>query len=113
MKARFLQLLTFLRLVDQHDGLVSLTNLALLVAIAKIATTQALGMEDLGLLIAGLLAYAGKKAQFAKTQRDEGAGATAELEAKLEALDTRVAGAEDKANRVLNTMALKTNGLGR
>lgn len=53
--------LQFLRLVDQHDGLISLTNVALIVAIWKLATAPAAGPIDLGGLMLGLAAYNAKK----------------------------------------------------
>jgi hypothetical protein len=56
-----LRLLTFLRLVDGHDGVVSLTSVALYVAIGKLATTPSLGMADIAALLLPLLASAHKR----------------------------------------------------
>ncbi len=59
MKKLF-KVLKFFRLVDENNQL-SLTNIAVMVGISKIALTQATSMEDLGLFIIRLMGYAHKK----------------------------------------------------
>ncbi len=49
--------LKFLRLVDEHDGNVSLTNLALLVVLVKIAISTNVSLVDAGALFTVLLSY--------------------------------------------------------
>lgn len=63
--------LCFLRLVDSHDGQVSLTNLALLVALWKVARVTTPSMGELSALLMALLAYAGKKWMAGQTTDTE------------------------------------------
>jgi nitrate reductase gamma subunit len=83
------RLLTVLRLVDPHDGLVSLTNLGLMVAITKIAVTPA-GPVDLAVLLGTLLAYHAKRLVSSKV-RDTGDAVETAKATALEA--AKVAGA--------------------
>jgi hypothetical protein len=55
------KVLTFLRIIDPHDGLISLTNVALLVVLVKIAASSSFSMVDAGALFVTLLSYQGKK----------------------------------------------------
>jgi hypothetical protein len=55
---RFLE---FLRLVDAHDGQLSLTNIALIVVIVKLALIQNAGLTDIGALLLALANYNYKK----------------------------------------------------
>lgn len=51
----------FLRLIDLHDGQMSLTNVALLIVLVKLAITPSMELTDLGALFVALLSYQGKK----------------------------------------------------
>jgi hypothetical protein len=55
------RILEFIRLVDPHDGLLSLTNIALIVVIVKIATAPSTSLGDLGGLFVALASYQAKK----------------------------------------------------
>lgn len=55
------RLFTFLRLIDDHDGNISLTNVALLIVLTKLALTQNASLIDAGSLLITLLSYQGKK----------------------------------------------------
>jgi len=55
-----IKVLQFFRLVDENKQM-SLTNIALMTAIVKIATTEAKSLEDVGLLLIPMLGYAHKK----------------------------------------------------
>lgn len=55
-----MNVLAFLRLTDD-DGLLSLTHIALMVVIAKVAFVQHASVVDLGGLLLGLANYSGKK----------------------------------------------------
>lgn len=61
MREEALRVLKFFRFVDEKDGLISLTNIAMWIAIIKLATTSSANMEDIGSLFTVLLAYVGKK----------------------------------------------------
>lgn len=55
------KVLSFLRIIDPHDGQVSLTNVALIVVLIKIAASASFSMVDAGALFVTLLSYQGKK----------------------------------------------------
>lgn len=57
---KLMKVLQFFRLVDENKQM-SLTNIAVMVAIFKIAVTKASSMEDIGLLIVPMLGYAHKR----------------------------------------------------
>jgi hypothetical protein len=61
-----LRLLRWCRVVDAHDGLVSLTNLAVIVAIAKLARVHDASVTDLLTLMVTMLAYGYKRRTGAK-----------------------------------------------
>lgn len=48
MKQFICKALVFLRIVDRHDGLISLTNVAMIVIIVKLAMIQQASVFDLG-----------------------------------------------------------------
>lgn len=56
-----MKLLNWLRLTDQHDGQLSLTNLALLVVLVKLGMASEVTLVDAGALFVALLSYQGKK----------------------------------------------------
>lgn len=100
----------FFRLVDPHDGLVSLTNVGLIVAIAKLAWAPA-SPVDFAVLTITLLSYYGKKTLTAKTSQakelvqettDKAARAIADAKA---ALDT-VKAVENKVDTLATSMRL-------
>jgi hypothetical protein len=53
--------LIFFRLVDAHDGLISLTNVALIVVIVKLVLVKTPGLTELGTLLLALANYNAKK----------------------------------------------------
>jgi hypothetical protein len=55
------RLLIFFRLVDAHDGLISLTNVALIVVIVKLTLVKTPGLTELGTLLLALANYNAKK----------------------------------------------------
>jgi len=57
---RLFKILQFFRLVDENKQL-SLTNIAVMVSIAKIIITPANDMKDIGLLIIPMLSYIHKR----------------------------------------------------
>lgn len=64
------KILTFLRIVDPHDGLISLTNVALLVVLVKIAFAASFSIVEAGALFVTLLSYQGKKLINKDAQED-------------------------------------------
>ena len=61
MKAFITKAATFLKLVDEHDQKLSLTNLALIVVVIKLALAPVVSITDVGTLFVTLLAYSAKK----------------------------------------------------
>lgn len=75
-------LLRFLRLTDV-DGSLSLTSVTLLVVLAKVVAAPLISMTDLGLLLAAIAQYQGKK--VIRTKSSDSA-----LSADVKALTKRV-----------------------
>jgi hypothetical protein len=89
----FARLLAFLRLTDAHDGQLSLTNLALIIVLVKLALAPSSPI-DLATLLATLTAYYGKKVLSSRTSA-QGADAAAAV-AKADAAVTGQAETEKK-----------------
>lgn len=53
--------LTFFRLVDEHDGNISLTNVALIVTTVRFITAPAASITELAAVLATLTTYTAKK----------------------------------------------------
>lgn len=51
----------FLRLVDSHDGLLSITNLAIFITLYKLIETPAVSLNDVGMVFVALANYGYKK----------------------------------------------------
>lgn len=60
--------LAFVRIVDAHDGGVSLTNCALIVCIVKLAILKTFDLPDLAALMGVLMSYAHKRSARAKVK---------------------------------------------
>lgn len=56
-----IKFLDFIRITDPHDGRISLTNIAMIVAIVKLAAVQTSTVFDLGTLLLALANYNAKK----------------------------------------------------
>lgn len=63
--------LKYLRINDENNML-SLTNIAMILILFKIATTAATSMEDIGLLLGVLSSYQAKRLIEAKSKSEEG-----------------------------------------
>lgn len=57
---KVIKVLQFFRLVDENKQM-SLTNLAVMIAVYKISQVNAVSFEEIGLLLIPLLGYAHKK----------------------------------------------------
>lgn len=56
-----IRLLKFFRLVDEHDGNISLTNLALIVTTVRFVAAPAASITELAAVMATLTTYTAKK----------------------------------------------------
>lgn len=72
--------LAWARIVDSHDGMVSLTNCVLIVATVKLAMLANVTMEHLGALLIAMSAYAWKAQRRTKLLVTEERIAAAEAE---------------------------------
>ena len=54
------KILKFFRLVD-NDNLLSITNISVMVMVAKIAATQATSMQDMAMGVVALMSYMHKR----------------------------------------------------
>lgn len=61
MKQFILKALIFLKIVDEHDENISLTNVGLIVVLVKLAIVQSASIVDIGGLLLALLNYNAKK----------------------------------------------------
>lgn len=90
MKTLLLKPLVFMRLVDAHDGSLSLTNVAMYVALTKLAIAPQAGVTEVATLLLALLSYSAKKV----INRKSGSGtAVDEVKAQVASLETKVAAA--------------------
>jgi hypothetical protein len=75
--SRLHRLLVFLRLVDVHDRRLSLTSLALIIALVKLALLTTVGLPDLTAFFVAMLAYGYKRHTAAKSHTNQANGAEA------------------------------------
>lgn len=97
-----MQALTFLRMVDSHDKLLSLTNTALIVCIVKLAALKNVDLADLGSFFLALLAYGWKR---------HGNGQTLVKEERITALEAATDGL-DKLKEKVVALDNRTKGRG-
>ena len=79
-------MLKFLRLLDEQDGHISLTNLTLMIALVKLVQTPSLSIMEIGALCMSLATYHGKRYYQAKNNKAE----PSELEAQVAELKSKV-----------------------
>ncbi len=110
MKQHLATFLAWLRITDAHDGQVSLTNIALMVVIAKVATNGQATLVDLGGLLFGLLASAGKKVlnarAIAATEQE-----LQQYDASTQAQATDLGPVNDRIDQLTRTVDGLKNGL--
>lgn len=88
--------MTFLRIIDQHDGQLSISNLAVLITLGKIAFAPTASLTEAGALFVALGNYAYKKhVNKGATSEDESSAIAAEVAAttqKLSEIESKVSG---------------------
>lgn len=89
-------LLCWLKIQDEHDGTVSLTNLALWVCIVKFALLPTFGLADLAAFAGVLLSYAHKRVAKAKVTTDSSLATAANETAQAAATKVNTLAAEVK-----------------
>jgi hypothetical protein len=91
MKAQAIKIATFLRIIDAHDGQLSLTNVALIVVLLKLVFVPSASLTDVGSLFCALSSYAYKK-YVNQNAEDAGPIETKvdEMTSKLEAMQSKV-----------------------
>lgn len=94
MKKLLINIGRFFRLIDERSVCLSLTNIAVMVVVAKVATTPSPSFADLGALLGVLFAYYGKKhinKDLDQTTEDQKAD-MAELKTKVKEVGDRIGG---------------------
>lgn len=61
MKAFFIKLGKFFRILDEYNNNLSLTNVAVIITLVKLAMAPALSIVDIGALLISLISYTSKK----------------------------------------------------
>lgn len=61
LKEQAIKALTFLRIIDQHDGLMSITNVQSIIVLVKLAVQPSVGIVEIGGLLIALASHQGKK----------------------------------------------------
>jgi len=110
MKARLLQIANFLRLLDE-DGLASLSNIAVIVVLIKMAFSTSISLTEAAALLTVLGAYNFRHWTRARGKDVSTANAKAFAEA-YQALAERVATAETELSKVKLLQGLSSDGLG-
>lgn len=93
MKNFLKKALYFLRLTDD-DGLLSITHIACIVVLTKVALAPEPSIADMGALLITLALYYGKKHSNAKQTKlsDDGAKAVSDMQTKVQQIQDKVAG---------------------
>lgn len=91
-KQAFKNTLIVLRVVDAHDGQLSLSNLAVLVVLVKLALAPQFSMTEIGALFIALMNYSGKKIINSKAEKEQEAFSESQDEVvqKLSELESKV-----------------------
>lgn len=98
MKIKLFTFLRFIRILDEHEHRLSMTNIALIVVVVKIAFVGNASVADLGALFTGLLAYSYKKTiprQVVTTSQE-----ITQVKATLDQLTTKIESVESKASQL-------------
>ena len=90
------KILSFLNLLD-YEGNLSITNLAVYIALVKMIFIPGGSLEDAGILFTALSSYAYKKHLVSKTVNAE-SSKNIELETVLDELNKRIEKTESKTN---------------
>jgi hypothetical protein len=99
--------LTFARVVDAHDGLLSLTNIALIVGITRLAVFVDAGTPELVSLLLGLVAYEAKRRRGGVAKDTASlVDAAKDAVSKVAALEPRVSAWESKLQALGDTLRL-------
>lgn len=61
IKAFFIKLGKFFRILDEYNNNLSLTNVAVIIVLVKLCMAPAVSITDIGALLISLLSYTGKK----------------------------------------------------
>lgn len=89
--------LVWLRLIDEHDGNISLTNIALLIALVKLAVAPSASIVDIGALFISLASYQAKKVINKDEGKQEPAVSmidVADMEKRISDLSSKVSAAQ-------------------
>lgn len=100
------EVMKFLRVIDVHDGQVSLTNVALIIVLVKLAIAPAIGLTEIGGLFIGLLSYQSKKV-IRKSDSNEMESKVKEIQESVQTQQDDTAKKLDDAMSQLQALAMK------
>lgn len=90
MKTKILNVLNFIRLIDEH-GLLSVTNLCVWVIVFKLAIAKEINFADVAALFAAISAYNFKRWHQSNSKKEKAPiDKLSELETKLDTLSVRM-----------------------
>ena len=99
------RVLIFLRLIDEHDHQVSLTNVALIVTLVKLALAPQASITDVAAVFLSLAAYTGKKII---NKQPEVKSEVPQADPKMTEIQADVQNLKDKFSSLSMTVGLKT-----
>jgi uncharacterized lipoprotein NlpE involved in copper resistance len=102
MKTKLIDLLRFLRLVDQ-DGTLSLTSVALVVVLGKLAMAPTFTLPEIGALLLALASYQSKKVINQRHVESELSEHIADLASKVKAVEGELVGDDGLKARITRT----------
>ncbi len=101
-----LRILTWLRLVDPHDGLVSLTSIALILALYKLATITDVSLTELTAFFVSMGFYAFKRSRPSKPVHVAPSLDMVKVHTDMTAAKDAMAATESKLRLMLDTVAM-------
>lgn len=101
---RILRLLIWLRLADEHDGAISLTSLALIIALVKFAMVKDVSVPDLTAFFVAMGFYAYKRSKHGTTKAPS--VDVSKAHADLLAAKDELRATESKMKLMMDTVAM-------
>lgn len=108
IKELSIKALTFLRVIDAHDGLISITNVQSIIVLAKLQIAPSVGIVEIGGLLIALASHQGKKIINQKSKSD----ALNEIEAAVQPTLEKIDAQKDKIESLQSTLTALQMKLG-
>jgi hypothetical protein len=105
MKDWLIKAATFVRVIDSHDGQLSLTNITLIITLVKLVMIQQTLIADIGALLIAMVAFQAKKLINANASTPVD---TTALQASLATTATDVEQLKSKVSSLMMSVGMKT-----